>query len=65
MPPTENAPTTGCARSATRTAVVVGLNYGPDHDPLEGLADKAGGNVSVYARGRDYHDLIKKLGLRR
>ncbi|MCX7354147.1 MAG: tRNA epoxyqueuosine(34) reductase QueG [Alphaproteobacteria bacterium] len=43
-----------------RTAVVVGLNYGPDRDPLEGLADKAGGNVSVYARGRDYHDLIKK-----
>ncbi len=43
-----------------RTAIVVGLNYGPERNPLEGLADKAGGNVSVYARGRDYHDLIKK-----
>jgi epoxyqueuosine reductase len=43
-----------------RTAAVVGLNYGPDRDPLEGLADKMGGNISIYARGRDYHDLIKK-----
>lgn len=43
-----------------RTAVVVGLNYGPERDPLEGLSDKTGGNISVYARGRDYHDLIKK-----
>lgn len=43
-----------------RTAVVVGLNYGPERDPLEGLADKTAGNVSVYARGRDYHDLMKK-----
>jgi epoxyqueuosine reductase len=43
-----------------KTAVVVGMNYGPERDPLEGLADKTGGNISVYARGRDYHDLIKK-----
>lgn len=43
-----------------KTAVIVGMNYGPERDPLEGLADKAGGNISVYARGRDYHDLIKK-----
>ncbi|KPP81983.1 MAG: epoxyqueuosine reductase QueG [Oceanicaulis sp. HLUCCA04] len=43
-----------------RSAVVVGLNYGPDHDPLEDLKDTARAVVSVYARNRDYHDLIKK-----
>ncbi len=43
-----------------KSAVVVGLNYGPDHDPLDTLAHTDKGNISVYARGRDYHDLIKK-----
>jgi epoxyqueuosine reductase len=43
-----------------RSAIVVGLNYGPDIDPMEMLARKEEGNISVYARGRDYHDLIKK-----
>ncbi len=42
-----------------KSAVVVGLNYGPDSNPLEDLSAKASGNISVYARGRDYHDLIK------
>jgi len=45
------------------TVIVVGANYGPDHDPLERLetARKAGqGNISVYARNDDYHDLMKK-----
>jgi epoxyqueuosine reductase len=42
-----------------RSALVVALNYGPDHDPLETLAQRATGNISVYARGRDYHDVIK------
>ena len=42
-----------------RTAIVCGLNYGPERDPLPelGLADR--GYVSVYARHRDYHDLLK------
>jgi epoxyqueuosine reductase len=35
------------------------MNYGPDHDPMDNLAATAHGNVSVYARGRDYHDVIK------
>ncbi len=43
-----------------RSAIVLGLNYGPDQDPLEGLADKGRGVVSVYAQGADYHDVIKK-----
>jgi epoxyqueuosine reductase len=42
-----------------RSAVVLGLNYGPDADPLEALARRSSGAISVYAQGRDYHDLIK------
>ena len=42
-----------------RTAIVAVMNYGPDHDPMDNLAATAHGNVSVYARGRDYHDVIK------
>ncbi len=42
-----------------RSALVVAMNYGPDHDPLDTLAARESGNISVYARGRDYHDLIK------
>jgi epoxyqueuosine reductase len=44
---------------AARTAIVCGLNYGPERDPLPelGLADR--GYVSVYARHRDYHDVLK------
>ena len=42
-----------------RSVIMVGMNYGPDHNPLEDLGNPAIGNVSVYARGRDYHELIK------
>ena len=42
-----------------RSALVVAMNYGPDHNPLDTLAERQTGNISVYARGRDYHDLIK------
>jgi epoxyqueuosine reductase len=43
-----------------RGAIVLGLNYGPDHDPLEALRDTDRAAISVYAQGADYHDLIKK-----
>lgn len=43
-----------------RSAVVVGLNYGPEHDPLEDIKRKDHAAISVYARNRDYHDLLKK-----
>jgi epoxyqueuosine reductase len=36
-----------------------GLNYGPDRDPLASLALNDRATISVYARNRDYHDLIK------
>jgi epoxyqueuosine reductase len=42
-----------------RSAIVLGLDYGPDADPLESLTRRDRGTISVYARGRDYHRLIK------
>ena len=42
-----------------RSAVVLGLNYGPDRDPLPEMADRSAGYLSVYARGDDYHEVIK------
>jgi epoxyqueuosine reductase len=42
-----------------RAAIVLGLNYGPDHDPLAALARKGLGAISVYAQGQDYHEVIK------
>jgi epoxyqueuosine reductase len=43
-----------------RAAIVLGVNYGPDADPLGILAHKDRAAISVYAQGNDYHDLIKK-----
>jgi epoxyqueuosine reductase len=42
-----------------RSAIVLGMNYGPDHDPLAVLADSDRAAISVYALGDDYHELIK------
>ena len=42
-----------------RSAVVLGINYGPDDDPLAALARPDRGAISVYAQGDDYHELIK------
>ena len=42
-----------------RSAIVLGLNYGPDRDPLEALEARSTGAISVYAQGDDYHELIK------
>lgn len=41
------------------SVVVVGLSYAPADDPRSAQADAAQGAVSVYARGRDYHDVVK------
>jgi hypothetical protein len=41
-----------------KSVVVLGLNYGPESDPLDCAPDRA--NISVYARHRDYHDVLKK-----
>ncbi len=42
-----------------RSIIMLGVNYGPDDDPLALLAKRDCGAISVYARGDDYHDLIK------
>jgi epoxyqueuosine reductase len=41
------------------SVVMLGLNYGPDSEPLASLAARDRATISVYARHRDYHDLIK------
>ena len=42
-----------------RSVIMLGVNYGPDSDPLETLGLRDRGTISVYARNRDYHDIIK------
>ncbi|HZR62232.1 MAG TPA: tRNA epoxyqueuosine(34) reductase QueG [Xanthobacteraceae bacterium] len=42
-----------------RSIVMLGLNYGPDEDPRTLLKERDRGGISVYARGDDYHDIIK------
>jgi epoxyqueuosine reductase len=42
-----------------KSVIVLGMNYGPDEDPLANLARRDRATISVYARHRDYHDLIK------
>ncbi|MGD1016428.1 MAG: tRNA epoxyqueuosine(34) reductase QueG [Roseiarcus sp.] len=42
-----------------RSVVMLAMNYGPAVDPLEALRHKSRAAISVYARRRDYHDVIK------
>ena len=42
-----------------KSIIMLGFNYGPDEDPRLLLASPDRANISVYARHRDYHDLIK------
>jgi epoxyqueuosine reductase len=43
-----------------RSIIMLGVNYGPDENPLAILQQRSRGAISVYAQGDDYHDLIKK-----
>ncbi|NPV22295.1 tRNA epoxyqueuosine(34) reductase QueG [Bradyrhizobium aeschynomenes] len=43
-----------------RSVIMLGVNYGPDEDPRAILAQRSRAAISVYARGDDYHDVIKK-----
>ena len=45
---------------AAQSVIVLGLNYGPSDDPLAVLAQPDLAGISVYARGDDYHDVVKK-----
>jgi epoxyqueuosine reductase len=42
-----------------QSIILLGMNYGPADNPLANLTEKTTANISVYARNRDYHDLIK------
>jgi epoxyqueuosine reductase len=42
-----------------KSIVMLGMNYGPEHDPLAILGSHERGAISVYAQGDDYHDVIK------
>ncbi|MDQ2079395.1 tRNA epoxyqueuosine(34) reductase QueG [Xanthobacteraceae bacterium Astr-EGSB] len=45
--------------SDVRSIVMLTLNYGPARDPRAILERRERGAISVYAKGDDYHDLIK------
>lgn len=42
-----------------KSVIVLAMNYGPERNPLEQLERRDEGAISVYAQGRDYHDVIK------
>ncbi|MCS6757976.1 MAG: tRNA epoxyqueuosine(34) reductase QueG [Candidatus Devosia euplotis] len=42
-----------------RSVILLGINYGPESDPLVLLNEPTLGAISVYARNRDYHEIIK------
>ena len=43
-----------------RSIIMLGVNYGPDENPLAILEQRTRAAISVYAQGDDYHELIKK-----
>ena len=44
------------------SVVMLAMNYGPADDPLEATRRSGAGTISVYARHRDYHEVIKRGG---
>ena len=45
---------------AARSVVMLAEAYTPEHNPLAVLDQRDRAAVSVYAHGRDYHDIVKK-----
>jgi epoxyqueuosine reductase len=43
-----------------RSVVMLAESYAPQTDPLLALQDRDRAAVSVYAQGKDYHDLVKR-----
>lgn len=46
--------------SEAKSVIMLAEAYTPDHDPLEVLEQTDRAAISVYAQGRDYHDVVKK-----
>jgi epoxyqueuosine reductase len=42
-----------------RSAVVVGMSYAPEADPLAMLGEPERAVISIYAQGKDYHEILK------
>ena len=42
------------------SVIALGMNYGPEEDPLGVLDQRDHAAISVYARNKDYHDIVKK-----
>jgi len=43
-----------------RSVIMLAEAYTPEVDPMAGLAERDRGVISVYAQGKDYHDLVKR-----
>lgn len=43
-----------------RSVIMLAEAYTPEHDPMAVLDQKDRAAISVYAQGRDYHDIVKK-----
>lgn len=43
-----------------QSVIALGMSYAPDIDPLALEGDDQKARISVYAQGRDYHDVVKK-----
>lgn len=42
-----------------KSVLVLAASYAPGSDPMQALEDSGQGVISVYAQGRDYHDVLK------
>lgn len=42
-----------------RSVIMLGMSYAPSSDPMAALEQRSTGNISVYARRRDYHEVVK------
>jgi len=45
---------------AAQSVIALGMSYAPEGDPLALEGDPEKARISVYAQGRDYHDILKK-----
>jgi epoxyqueuosine reductase len=43
-----------------RSVIALGMSYAPESDPMELAHEPSLGRISVYAQGKDYHDIVKK-----
>ena len=43
-----------------KSVIALGMSYAPAHDPLALEGSDTHARISVYAQGKDYHDVVKK-----